>query len=376
MFEESTTADEVSERSTVHALRPHVAAILAELKSDRLLYLFIGCYVLVVGIAALLFGDSGKFWPLLYVWATLSMSSSSLVVVLAPFALFAVALAIRRNPAAPFSELLRVVRSVVGARVLTGTFLLCILGVFYGTFTSAKNMLPDIFRYHWDAQLAKADWLIGGGVDPSQYLMGIRGGELTVLNFFYGGVWHVLVFGLTAMVALSKSHERVRKQFLFAFLMCWIVVGNILAAIFYSGGPSFYDLFTGDSARFSNLTHSITPALTVAEQSYLREFFKAGEVGIGTGIAAFPSMHVTAATLIAFLLRSMDKRLGWLGIAFVACIQIGSVRLGWHYAIDGYVGICSAVIVWWAAGKIVAGSPRLAMFNGAAMENRGRPRTD
>jgi PAP2 superfamily len=345
----------------VHALTRYVAAVRAELKADRPLYLFVGCYVLAIGIAALLLGDGGKFWPFLYIWATLSMSSSSLVVVLAPFAMFAVAVAIRRNPEAPFSELLRIIRSVAGARVLTGTFLLCIMGVFYGAFTSAKNMLPDVFHHHWDAQLAKADWLIGGGVDPSQYLMGIRGGELTILNVFYGGVWHVLVFGLTALVALSRSHERVRKQFLFAFLTCWIVVGNILAAIFYSGGPTFYDLFTGDSARFSYLTHSITPAMTAAEQSYLREFFKAGEVGIGSGIAAFPSMHVTAATLIAFLLRSMDKRLGWLGIAFVAFIEIGSVRLGWHYAIDGYVGICSAVIIWWAAGKIVGGNPSFAM---------------
>lgn len=362
MYEQSITVggDSGRARSLLRVMTRTVSAIRAELMSDRLLYLFIGCYVLVVGIAALFVGDGGKFWPFLYVWATLSVSSSSLVVVLAPFVLLAVFIAIQRNPAAPFSELLRIIRSAIGPRVLTGTLLLCIIGVFYGAFTSAKNMLPDIFHYHWDAQLAKADWLIGGGVDPSAYLMGIRGNELTVLNIVYGGVWHVLVFGLTAFVALSKSHERVRKQFLFAFLTCWILVGNILAALFYSGGPSFYDLFTGDSARFSSLTHSITPAVTLAEQSYLREFFKAGEVGIGSGIAAFPSMHVTAATLIAFLLRSMNKRLGWLGIAFVAFIEIGSVRLGWHYAIDGYVGICCAVIVWWAAGKVVS-HPPLAM---------------
>jgi membrane-associated phospholipid phosphatase len=65
-------------------------------------------------------------------------------------------------------------------------------------------------------------------------------------------------------------------------------------------------------------------------------------------------MHVTAATIIAFLLASLDRRLGWLGAIFVALIEVGSVRLGWHYAIDGYTGICTAVLMWWAAGKIVA----------------------
>ena len=366
MSEQTATLDARSSGApqSLRAAERYLAAIWSELSSDRLLYAFVGLYVLVVWLAASLIGDSGKFHPLLYVSHTLSVSASSLLLVLTPFAALAVAFAIRRNPSAPFSELLRIIGSVAGPRVVTGTLLLTITGVFYGTFTSAKNMLPDVFHSHWDAQLAKADRLISGGVDPSAFLMSIQGNDLTVLSFVYGGVWHVLVFGLTALVAISKSYDRVRKQFLLASLACWVFVGNILAATFYSGGPSFYDLFTGDGARFSYLTKSVTPAMTLAEQSYLREFFKTGEIGMGTGIAAFPSMHVTAATLIAFLLGSMDRRLSWLGIAFVAFIEVGSVRLGWHYAIDGYVGVCSAVIVWWAAGKILVGSPRPATLEG------------
>jgi hypothetical protein len=368
MTDQSITieTDAVGARFSWRAATPYLAAIRTELKSDRLLYIFVGSYVVAVGIAAFLIGDGGKFRPFLYVLATLSISSSSLVLVLAPFAALAIAIAIRRNRSAPFSELLRTIKPVIGPRVFTGTLLLTATGVFYGAFTSAKNMLPDLFHYHWDVQLAKADRLIGAGVDPSAYLMGIHGSELTALNFVYGGVWHILVFGLTALLALSKSHDRVRQQFLMALLMCWIVAGNILAALFYSGGPCFYDLFTGDSTRFSNLTTSIAPTITLAEQSYLRDLFKAGEVGVGTGIAAFPSMHVTAATIVAFLLRSIDRRLTWLGIAFVAFIEIGSVRLGWHYAIDGYVGICCAVIVWWAAGKLVIGIPRSRRLTGSA----------
>ena len=335
----------------------YAAAIQWEIHSDRLLYAFMGFYVLAIWLASLLIGDSSKFRPLLYVSPTLSMSASSLLLILTPPAAVAVAVAIQRNPTAPFSELLRIVRSVVGPRVITGTLLLTMIGVFYGAFTSAKNMLPDAFHNHWDTSLAKADRLISGGIDPSAILMAIQGNNLTLLGLVYGGAWHVLVFGLTALIAVSRSHDYVRKRFLLATLMCWVFVGNILAATFYSGGPSFYDLFTGDSSRFSELTKSI-PAVTLAEQSYLRAFFKTGEMGIGSGISAFPSMHVTAATLVCFLLRSINRRLSWLGIAFVALIEIGSIRLGWHYAIDGYVGICSAAIAWWVAGKINAHNPR------------------
>lgn len=336
----------------------YAAAIQSEINSDRLLYAFMGFYVLAVWLVSVLIGDSGKFRPFLYISPTLSMSASSLLLILTPLAALAVAVAVQRNPTAPFSELLRIVRSVVGPRVVTGTLLLTMIGVFYGAFTSAKNMLPDVFHSHWDTSLAKADRLISGGVDPSAILMAIQGNYLTILSLVYGGAWHVLVFGLTALVAISRSHDYVRKQFLLATLMCWVLVGNVFAATFYSGGPSFYDLFTGDSSRFSDLTKSI-PAVTLAEQSYLREFFKTGEIGIGSGISAFPSMHVTAATLIALLMGSMNRRLSWLGIAFVALIEIGSVRLGWHYAIDGYVGVCSAAVAWWAAGRIVARNPQL-----------------
>jgi len=235
--------------------------------------------------------------------------------------------------------------------------LLTVIGVFYGTFTSAKNMLPDISHSHWDMALAKADRAIHGGADPLTYLAGINGSPLAILDIFYSSVWHVLVMGLTSLIALSKAHERLRQRFLLAYFMCWVLVGNIGAAIFYSGGPCFYELFTGDQSRFSNLAKS-SPAITVAEQSYLRESFRAGNVDIGTGISAFPSMHVAAATMIALLLGAIDRRLGWLGFIFVALIEIASVRLGWHYAIDGYVGICSALIVWWAAGKFFEGRQR------------------
>lgn len=357
MYEQSVAigrSPSAAEQSLRAATR-YVAAIQREINSDRLLYAFISSYVLAIWLVSALIGDSNKFHPFLYVWHTLSVSASSLVLILSPLAALAVGVAIRRNPSAPCSELLRIIRSIVGPRVVTGTILLTMTGVFYGSFTSAKNMLPDVLHRHWDTSLAKADRLISGGVDPSALLMPIHGNDLTILSFVYGGGWHILVFGLTALVAISKSHNHVRKQFLLASFICWVLVGNVLAATFYSGGPSFYDLFTGDSARFSDLAQSIKPAaMTLAEQSYLRDFFKSGEIGIGSGIAAFPSMHVTAATLVAFLLWSMNKRLGWLGIVFVALIEIGSIRLGWHYAIDGYVGICSAVIVWWAAGKVIA----------------------
>ena len=44
----------------------------------------------------------------------------------------------------------------------------------------------------------------------------------------------------------------------------------------------------------------------------------------------------------------------WVGILFsifLALIFLGSIMLGWHYAIDAYAGAAVAVFGWWAAGR-------------------------
>jgi hypothetical protein len=47
---------------------------------------------------------------------------------------------------------------------------------------------------------------------------------------------------------------------------------------------------------------------------------------------------------------------------FAAAIMIGSVHLGWHYAIDGYVGGLVATALWYATGRAISryGSPATA----------------
>jgi hypothetical protein len=44
----------------------------------------------------------------------------------------------------------------------------------------------------------------------------------------------------------------------------------------------------------------------------------------------------------------------WIGITFsvfAVLIQIGSVHLAWHYAIDGYLAGIAAAAIWYAVGR-------------------------
>jgi hypothetical protein len=59
------------------------------------------------------------------------------------------------------------------------------------------------------------------------------------------------------------------------------------------------------------------------------------------------------AVLFALVGWRTSRTLGIVLTAYAAAILIGSVHLGWHYAIDGYFGAALVITLWWAAGRFV-----------------------
>ena len=82
-------------------------------------------------------------------------------------------------------------------------------------------------------------------------------------------------------------------------------------------------------------------------ESYLNPENKGGL----SGISAMPSMHNATSTLFMLAAFRINKVLGYAMVVFLGFIIIGSVHLAWHYAIDSYVGITIALIIWWISGK-------------------------
>jgi hypothetical protein len=64
-------------------------------------------------------------------------------------------------------------------------------------------------------------------------------------------------------------------------------------------------------------------------------------------------MHNAQAALFAAAAYRLDRRLGHVALAYLVAIFLGSIHLGWHYALDGVVGIAAALLVWVLAGAIV-----------------------
>jgi hypothetical protein len=62
-----------------------------------------------------------------------------------------------------------------------------------------------------------------------------------------------------------------------------------------------------------------------------------------------PSVHVGIGAWVGFGLWRTRLRIA--GLLFAILTLLGSVRLGWHYAIDGYVSIAIVAVLWWLVGR-------------------------
>lgn len=325
------------------------------LRADRGLHLAVFAYAAVVLCASVIAGEPHRFQPLMYASRWL-MALPVLLSVTAPAAL-AVA-GIVRNPAAPLQGFFAVMGGLPLARIVAGLLLFSSVTLFYGTFTSAKNLLPAFFNWGWDPILADTDDALHFGTAPWLWKFETLSRYTAPIDVIYGNIWFVLMILTVFWFCVAERAAKDRKRFFLVFFASWIVLGNVLAGVFLSGGPIFYDRIVGDAERFAPLVAHLAahgePALSVQTyQLHLWQAFESGRNELGSGISAFPSMHLAMATLMAIAWMQISRWLLPLAVGFVTIIQIGSVHLAWHYAIDGYASIVFVVLLWWVTGRLL-----------------------
>jgi len=226
------------------------------------------------------------------------------------------------------------------------------------SFVALKDEIPKINPFSWDQTFMHWDRVLGFGVLPWQILQPLLGHPIitAALNAVYDS-WFVLMFGVLFWMAFSAHREKLRMQFLLAFAFEWFLGGNVLAAVFSSAGPCFYGhLIAGPDPyaaqmQYLHQANLVWPVWSVQIQDVLWQSYATGS-GVVAGISAMPSMHVTSSVMMALLGWRIGKWTGMGFTLFAGLIVIGSVHLGWHYAVDSIAGILLALIFWYAAGAI------------------------
>ncbi len=222
--------------------------------------------------------------------------------------------------------------------------------------TSYKSQIPDLVPYWADPYFADMDYMLFG-IDPWRITHAIFGQTGTLVIDRVYGLWFMVMMLTLGWFCFSRN-PKIQLRGLLTSLLCWTVMSNFFATIFASVGPCYYQHFF-KSDRFAPLMEKIRvinsedALLSVRAMDYLLKSY--GKDYFGTGISAMPSLHVAMAFVALFAICSYTKW-RWLKVLaaiYATTIFVGSVHLGWHYAVDGIASIIAVSLFWWATGRFV-----------------------
>lgn len=332
------------------------ADLLAAIKADLLFHIIALAYACLVFALAFYIGRPEKMLALMYARRFLQLAFAVLLLFIA-WQLFA-----SLKEASPLNAWRNRLISKFTPLVVSRILLFTNIAIFYGTFTSCKRMLADLLEFSYDEKLAQLDfWL--HGVDPWR-LFGYTDGLTRAFQVFYLHGWLLCMVGFSLYVIITQAKDIVRR-YLLTFYASWILLGNVFAATFMSAGPVYYNAVTG-SDRFEPLLDKIEfsygmAGTSVDVQDLLWQDYMLDLGLLGSGISAFPSLHVAMATLWAVTSLMISFRLFVCMLCILIGVQSGSIYLGWHYAVDGYFSMFVVVILWisiryitaaWAGGAL------------------------
>lgn len=262
-------------------------------------------------------------------------------------------------------QLVKYLRGRLGAfltreRMLFAAPVLAMMPVFASSFTVLKAAVPLAQPFSWDARIAAADAWLHGGVQPWELLQPVLGHPLlTALVSLNYHLWFFILLATVYWLAFNLERRQLRMQFMLSFVLSWTLLGNVMAMLFSSAGPCYYKHFVAGADPFAGLMQYLNeanarvPLLVLDVQNGLWQTYVSQSGSNALSISAMPSMHVASSVLLALLGWRLNRAAGIAFTVFAVLIQLGSVHLGWHYAIDGYAGALGAWIIWTLCGKLV-----------------------
>ncbi len=257
--------------------------------------------------------------------------------------------------------------------LVTGLPLVTAMILFNKGMLELKPLIPAIKPFQWDETFMALDRTLHFGFDPWVLLQPILGYDAVTfgINILYN-FWFLALFGTFVWFGLSRRAGVVRSQFFLAYMLTWWMGGGLMAVYFSSAGPVYYSNIGLSPDPFVPLmdylkdVHTRLPIWSLNTQQILWDGYTGKSQAIG--ISAFPSMHNATSLLFALAAFRFSRVAGYLFAIYCAVILVGSVHLGWHYAVDGYAGLLLAAVCWWIAGVFArwhAAQPSTQKLNAA-----------
>lgn len=219
---------------------------------------------------------------------------------------------------------------------------------------------PDIYNLagqmpSQDHLLAEIDQTVFGyqpAVTFSQALPGAFWNELFNLGYFS---YYLMIASIVLLVIVKRPRRFDRVTFI---VMSTFFMYYVVFLLFNSAGPQFYfnhpdvdvanGVFPDIDAWFKDHNTLNHTSQITGPFSYLVHLVQESE----QPIAAFPSSHVGASTIILLLTFRLKKRWGLLMLPFWFLLCLSTVYIGAHYVIDVIGGLVSAVLFLLVASKL------------------------
>lgn len=247
-----------------------------------------------------------------------------------------------------------------------------------GAYGALKQVMPLVHPFAWDDAFARADRFLAFGWQPWQLTHAVFGSAAaTIFIDRLYTVWIPLLFVLVLYVALFTP-KLLRARFFLSFAASWLLLGVFGAILFSSAGPCYAPLLSAAGAQeygpLMDRLHEISRTNelgAVTWQKILWDSQAQGNYGFALGVSAMPSMHNAIAFLYVLCGFSTRNRFVRTATAiFAAVVFIGSIHLGWHYAVDGLAAWAAVAAIWWGAGWFLRRSGYVDALNAAPAMDR------
>lgn len=235
------------------------------------------------------------------------------------------------------------------------------------SFNVFKQSALPLAGFAMDPLFAEMDRALFLGTDPWRVTHAIFASPWVTWGFDKAyHLWFVpMSLGLIICSVLPARFDRVRIRYLLSYAAMWIVIGSIAAMLMPAAGPAFQPEPIGQVPGFAPMvTHLHSqqawlsgqmPGAQIAAlqfQAMLLQIHASGDVTIGGGISAMPSMHNALAALFAMTAFQFNRSAGVVLTGYAAMIWVGSIHLGWHYAVDGPVAVVMTYAIWRASAPL------------------------
>ena len=243
-------------------------------------------------------------------------------------------------------------------RMANGIPMVLIMMVFMYVFANIKAAIPVLNPLAWDTYFSELDSTLHFDTLPWVWLQPLLGyAPITFLLNINYNLWFLVTWMMWVHFAFTERPSELRTQFFLSFFAMWVFIGGVLAIWFSSAGPCFYgrlgltpDPYAGLMAYLRGV-NEVFPVWALPVQDELWRGYIDNSV-IVRGISAMPSMHNGSALLFALAGYKVSRTAGHLLTAHAILIFIGSIHLGWHYAVDSYLAWALTLVIWFAVAPI------------------------